>query len=237
MLGALLVLKRQMETRMVKIRITKPFRLTNRDGTISEYAPGDHDFPDGSEDHFFIRAHSDKAEGAAPGLGSAAHVEKMRSVAEARRKAVQEADDLVREAEEAHMSAEEQKARAAARDAGLTLPKPAGAIQGGPAVEGAVREISPGMKGLPDRDAAVGGLEEPGERASGEEASLTDDDAFGGGPNDPDVNDDDDTDGSDPALLAAKKEAREAQRNKTASDTTTNTSAPVRRKAIVDPTT
>ena len=234
MLGALLALKRQMETSMVKIRITKPFRLTNKDGTITDYSPGDHDFPDGSEDHFFIKAHSDKADGAKPGLGTAAHVEDMRRVAEARRKAVLEADELVREAEEAHMSTEEQKARAAAREAGIPVPKAAASVEGGPALEGAVREISPGMKGLPDRSAAVGGLEEPGIRASEEEASILDDDALGDG----DVDDDGDT---DPALLAAKKEARDAQRAKNPpSDTTTNTSgAPpvVRRKAIVDPNT
>jgi hypothetical protein len=130
--------------------------LTNRDGTQTEYTPGEHEFPDDHADHFFVKAHSDQASDAGPALGSVGHVEKMRKVAEARRRAAEEADELVREAEEAHYSAEDQKARAAGIKAGLTAPKPAAGIMGGPAVEGAARAISPGLKGLPDRDAAVG---------------------------------------------------------------------------------
>lgn len=209
---------------MVKIRITKPFRLTNKDGTISDYQPGDHEFPDGSEDHFFIKAHSDKAEDAKPGLGTAAHVEKMRMVAEARRKAVEEADELVREAEEAHMSTEEQKARQAGAAAGMQLPKPAGSVKGGPNVEGAAREISPGMKGLPDRDAAVGNLTEVGRTPIADEASTVLDDEDG----------EDDTGDDDEAVVSAKREAA-ASGSRVSSDTSTNTSGPVKRRAIIDP--
>jgi hypothetical protein len=226
MFDALLSIQTKLEiAHMVKIRITKPFRLTNRDGTQTDYAPGDHDFPEGSEDHFFIKAHSDKAADAKPGLGTAAHVESMRAVAEARRKAVAEADELVREAEEAHMSREEQEARKAGIAAGLQVPKPQASVQGGPNVEGAAREISPGLKGLPDRDAAVGGLIDQPEPIVDQDASILDDLGDEGT----------DANGDNPEELAAERKAKDANlaSRGPASDTTTNTSAPKRPK--VDP--
>lgn len=228
MRGALLSVQTKLESaHMVKIRITKPFNLTNRDGTVTAYAPGDHDFPDGSEDHFFIKAHSDKASDAKPGLGTAAHVESMRAVAESRRKAVEEADALVREAEEAHMSSEEQKARGAAIAAGLQVPKPAGSVQGGPNVEGAAREISPGLKGLPDRDAAVGGLIDQPEPIVDQEASVLDDD----------LDDGETANGDNPEALAAERKAKDANlaARGPASDTSTNTSGPKVSRPKVDP--
>lgn len=221
MLGALLALNEWRRTKMtVKFNIVKPFRLTHRDGTIEDIAIGEHEFPDEYKDHFFIKHHSDQGGDDKPGLGTPEYATKMRALAEKRRAAAAEADDLAREAEEAHLDPKVRDARKAAREAGvIQATKP---IEGGPNLEGAARAISPGLKGLPDRDAAVGNQIDTNDPIADNESSVLDADSVDG--DDADDTNDDSNEGNDTIDSATEEE-----------NTTDPTLAAARREATTNP--
>jgi hypothetical protein len=89
------------DTKLVRVKVVKPFILNHDNGTKEPFAAGIHEVPSHVADHWYFKAHTDKAPKDKLELGTPQYASAMKALAESRRKALEEAEALLAEAEAA----------------------------------------------------------------------------------------------------------------------------------------